>query len=216
MNGPHRITGAAALLLALAAGACDSATEPQPLGILVPSLTLEAVGDAAQLEATVAGSDLLPIWESLDPAVATVTRAGMVTAVSAGTARVRARIGSSAAEGTVTVLPPVSVAITAATRTQEPSGNIMVSLNLKNEGGRGYYRLEYLRLGTGPDGGPESVLRYLTDDQATVGMQIFHNTNLPGAASADVVVAYSREPKSLQYVRTGCIRIDGAAGCPLP
>lgn len=93
-------------LLLIAAVGCDESptgTGPEPR-ISVTDVTLEAVGDAAQLEAVVENSDEAPAWESLQPGVVTVSESGQAVAVAAGTATVRARIGTASGEGTI--LPP--------------------------------------------------------------------------------------------------------------
>lgn len=198
-------------LLALAA-ACESPTEP--LSLFVPAVTLEAVGDAAQL---VAGNaeESLPHWESLDPAVVTVTPAGMAVAVAEGTATVRAKLGSRTAEGTVTVLPPVTVVLTDLAVVTAPDGATGMGMRVRNEGGRGYFRLEYWRQKTGDETVHKRILHYLTDSEAPVGLDIGHQSFL-GAETADWVVAYSREPMSTHYVMTGCVRLDGGTPCPMP
>jgi hypothetical protein len=126
------------LVAALLAIGCDSPTEP--VRLVVPQLTIEAVGDSRQLEATIFGSDVLPEWESLSPELVSVTRAGMVTALASGEARVRARVGTSVAEGKVTVLPAAVVAITSAERQTSSSGAAEIRLRLQNSGGRSSMR----------------------------------------------------------------------------
>lgn len=202
---------AAALLIA---AGCDSPTDP--VRLVIPTVTLEAAGDSKQLEASVFGSDALPEWESLTPELVTVTRAGMVTAIAAGEARVRARIGSHTAEGTVTVLPPVSVEILTATRQVLASGDTSVSVNVRNTGGRGFFRIEYWRERESGEDLHQPVLRPMIDDAAPVGLQFTAGNTLPGMSGVDWVVIYSREPHSLTYRTTGCVRLDGGSPCPAP
>ena len=199
-------------LALLALAACDSPTEPLPL--FIPAVTLEAVGDAAQLVAGNAGESL-PRWESLDPAIVTVTPAGMAVAIAEGTATVRARLGSRTSEGTVTVLPPVSVVLADLAPVTAPDGATGLGMRIRNEGGRGYFRLEYWREKTGDETEHQRVLHYLTDSEAPVGMDVGHQSFLP-TGTADWVVAYSREPMATHYVMTGCVRLDGGAPCPMP
>lgn len=199
------------LMIAVAAAACDSPTEPA-LG--VPPVTLEAVGDAVQLEADGAGDDL-PRWESLDPDIVTVTPAGMAVAVAEGTATVRARLGSRTAEGQVTVMPPVEVVISDLHVVTEGDLEGM-SMRLANMGGRGFYRLEFW--GERSDGEVEHRIIQrsgIPDYPAEVGLDVVYQ-NLALPEIADWVIVYSREPLSLGYELTGCVRLDGGSPCPLP
>lgn len=200
-----------ALALVIALGACDDPTDPIPL--YVPTVTLEAVGDAAQLTATNAGDDL-PHWESLDPSVVTVTPAGMAVAVSAGTATVRATLGSRTAEGTITVLPPVDVIVYDLEVVTE-AGQTGMGMRVKNEGGRGYFRMEFWREKTGAETEHKRIIHYLTDLEASVGMDISHQ-NFLSDETADWVIVYSREPMATHYTLTSCVRLDGATPCPMP
>lgn len=203
---------AAALALSALGAACDSPTEPT---LHVVDATLEAVGDATQLEARVTDSGDLPRWESLNEEIVTVTEAGMAVGVAPGTATVRARIGSRTAEGTVTVLPPVDVRLSDLTVVTDEAGHEGMRMRLANAGGRGYYRLEYWRERATPEGEHQRVLYYGTDADAAVGMNIVHESHLL-AEPADWVIVYSRQPHEVVYAMTGCARIDGGAPCPMP
>lgn len=207
-----RICGTALTALTLLLlTSCDSATEPSLLS--VQGVTLEAVGDVKQLEANVRGTDRLPTWESLDPAIATVTRAGMVTAVSAGTAKVVARIGGETVQGNVVVLPPVNVEITR-TETEALAQGERVTVHIRNHAGRGFYRMRFYRH-SGTPGDAEIVMQDLTDTAIAANQpEIFTGLELP--TQADWVVIYSREPQSLSYRTTACVRLDGVEGCPSP
>lgn len=212
MNTRFRIASPfAAVLLLLAA--CDSPTDLKL--VAVPDVTLEAVGDSKQLEATVRGTEQLPIWESLHPDIATVTRAGMVTAVAPGAATVRARLGSETREGTVTVLPPVSVEITSASKQPADDGVEQITLRMRNTGGRGYYRTRFYRASATPGGEPQIISQDFNDhDISALQPEMTWGTQV--AAPAHWVVVYSREPQSLGYRTTACVRLDGGAGCPAP
>ena len=102
------------LLLAAVAAACDGAVEPPDVGGLSigPSVPQLEVGDAVQLAATVlssSGSVLSghPVtWTSTRPQVVAVSTGGMLTAVSPGTAKIRATAGGKTAELQTTVIPP--------------------------------------------------------------------------------------------------------------
>jgi hypothetical protein len=208
-----RRTAMISLLVGLAA-ACDSPTGTNPQLISVADLTIEAVGDSHQLVATQRDSSRLPSWESLDPTVAAVTRAGMITGMGAGTTRVRARLGSEMVEGNVTVLPPVSIEIVAAAKDPPVNGSERVRLTIRNTGGRGFYRMHVYRTAATPDAQPTIIQQDLTDLPTTVfSHEIFHHRDV--AAPADWVVVYSREPHSMEWRRTACARLDGEAGCPM-
>jgi hypothetical protein len=193
---------------------CDSPTEP--VRLLIPALTLEAVGDSRQLEASIIGSNVLPEWESLNPELVTVTRAGMVTALAPGEAKVRARIGGSVAEGRVTVLPPANVVIANASRQVAVSGAVELALRLQNTGGRGYYRMDLWQARQTPDGEHQPVLRFTTDSEAPAGMDIVFRSGLPGMERVDWVMIHSRDPGTLGYRATSCVRLDGGTPCPIP
>jgi hypothetical protein len=202
------------LVAALLAIGCDSPTEP--VRLVVPQLTIEAVGDSRQLEATIFGSDVLPEWESLSPELVSVTRAGMVTALASGEARVRARVGTSVAEGKVTVLPAAVVAITSAERQTSSSGAAEIRLRLQNSGGRGFYRVEYWQQRQSAGGDHQPVLRFGTDTEAPVGMNIISTSSLPGMERVDWLVVYTRNPQDIAYRTTACVRMDGGSPCPIP
>jgi hypothetical protein len=204
--------GVVVLGLAVLAAGCDSVTE---VPLHVPAVSLEAVGDAAQLVAS--GTDgALPFWESLDTTIVAVTPAGMAVAVAPGSATVRARLGSRTAQGVVTVLPPVAVTISNFRVATTPGGEYNgMAMQLRNEGGRGYYRLQFFKERAEGETEHRMILNFTTDSEAPVGMDIQATVNLTPEV-ADWVVAYSREPRSVGYTRTGCMRMDGGAPCPIP
>ena len=118
------------LLLLTACG--DSTTGPPPVATSIElsttSLTFNSLGQTEQLTATVQdqngamirGADLT--WTSSAASVATVSSAGLVTAVADGTATITATSGSVSATATVTVnqtassvtLSPTSLSFTSA------------------------------------------------------------------------------------------------------
>lgn len=122
---PFRTT-APWLLGALLLGACggspvlddDPPPPPPPPVAVVVTLTTTALeleeGGVATLQATVRDANGTPIegrvitWQSDDPAVATVSAAGRVTAIGEGTTRIRARHAALEAVGTVQVQSLVS------------------------------------------------------------------------------------------------------------
>jgi hypothetical protein len=203
--------GSCLLLAALALAGCDSSTDA--VTVQVQSVTFEAVGDALQLEATVPGSTALPEWESLNPEVVTVTRAGMAVSVAPGTARVVARVRSGEGEGTVTVLPHVSVELTAVSKQDAGEGLENIRLDVTNTGGRGFYRFRVMRDPDQPGGEHTVITDFWNDTSITPGVSYFVQMSVP--APADWVAVYSRSPHSEEYRRTGCMRFDGG-DCPLP
>ena len=106
--------------------------EPVPTRIAVTpsSHTLEAIGATVQLTATVrdqrnnvmSGQSIT--WSSGDEAVATVSAAGLVTAVSNGTSQVTARSGNASGTASITVAEPVPtrIAVTPSSHTLEAKG----------------------------------------------------------------------------------------------
>lgn len=74
----------------------------KPLLITPTALTLE-VGQTANVSATYEGKSVTPSWTSSDAGVATVTEAGLVTALSAGTATITASYNGQSATATLTV-----------------------------------------------------------------------------------------------------------------
>ena len=78
--------------------------------VLPAAVTLMAVGETAQLTASVSDNNDVPItdveveWSSDDPAVATVDDEGLVTAAANGTTLITASAGSATATATVTVM----------------------------------------------------------------------------------------------------------------
>jgi len=104
----------AAALTASALWACsDGGTDPPtpvPTSVTLnkTSVTLDAFGAVDTLRATVKDQNgttmaTSPTWSSADPGVATVSTAGVVTAVSNGSAQVTATAGSVSDSATVTV-----------------------------------------------------------------------------------------------------------------
>lgn len=112
-----------ALSLVLVAGSCTSSTEPPKVTSvqLAPgAVTLDAFGAAQTLTATVLDQRGAPMtstgltWSSSAQAIATVSPAAVVTAVSNGTATITASVGGKTASVQVTVaqvpIAPVVVA----------------------------------------------------------------------------------------------------------
>jgi hypothetical protein len=108
----HHLT---AMIIALGlTSACD-ATGPgeQPASVQLSAPTPEvAVGTTVQITAVVLNSTGALIagqqvqWTSLDPTIASVSPGGLVTALAAGTARIRGTVGSASGTLSLIVLPP--------------------------------------------------------------------------------------------------------------
>lgn len=193
------------VLVALLA-ACQDGTEPHVPHLWVPDRVLEARGDTASLEALSNGVPVGAEWKSLDPSIVTVTEEGLASAVAAGEALVQATFGGVVDTGTVRVLPPVAVRVSDLAVVTDPSGRQGVRMRVRNEGGRGYYRLEFWK--HDDHGAKRRILFYSTDTEAAPGLDMEHQ-NFLGDGVAEWVVAYSREPLSDVPVRTGCARRDG-------
>jgi hypothetical protein len=200
------------IVLAALLTSCEGATEPRVPDLRVADVTLEARGDTASLVALADGVVASAEWESLDPTVVTVTGSGLATAVASGTARVRARFGGTVSTGFVTVLPPVEIRVSELAVVTDPSGEQGLRMRIRNEGGRGYYRLEFWKRFR--DGSKRRILSYPQDAEAAPGLDMVYTNYLAGEL-ADWVLAYSRELLSNEPVRTSCARRDGLAEpCP--
>lgn len=101
----------ATLLLALAAVACDSPTSGPRVDrvVVTPAARNLNAGDSARLTATARDETSQVVdnvqftWTSLEPAVATVTQAGMVSGLRTGTARVEVSARGKADTAVITV-----------------------------------------------------------------------------------------------------------------
>jgi len=106
----------AVLLLLLGACGGDSPAGPDPVSSVQVTAPYEAlvIGDTEQLVATALDAHGATLsgrvidWSSRDPAVATVTQSGVVTAVSSGTTTIEATSEGKRGERAVTVLAPAS------------------------------------------------------------------------------------------------------------
>jgi hypothetical protein len=201
-----------ALALFALAAACDSPTEIAPF--TVQSATIPAAGDAIQL--VVSGAEgALPSWESLDTTIVRVTPAGMAVGVSAGTATVRARLGSRTEEGAVTVLPPVDVRLTDVQIVTDDEGQTGLSMQVTNLGGRGYYRIEMWKAAGEDETEHRRISWSSNDNEAGPGMS-YGVTYWDLSDTPDWVLVYAREPLVLQFDMTACVRLDGGSPCPMP
>ena len=208
MRGIRKYWIALAVLLA----ACDDVTEPHDPHLEVGTVVLEARGDTASLTALSEGVAVMAEWESLDPAIVEVTPGGLARAVAAGTARVRASFAGAADTGTVTVLPAVDIRVSDLSVVTDPTGEQGMRMRVRNDGGRGFFRLEFWR--HDPDGSKRRILWYVNETEAEPGLDVEHR-NFLGGELAEWVVAYSREPSSEEPVRTSCARLDGETEpCP--
>ncbi|GIW52732.1 MAG: hypothetical protein KatS3mg081_2087 [Gemmatimonadales bacterium] len=100
---------AAGWLLGLALWGCSEPDTPASVTIIPSAVFLDALGATQQLSAVVKNKDGKDItgaavtWSSDNAQVATVSETGLVTAVSAGSARIKATAGTITAEAPVTV-----------------------------------------------------------------------------------------------------------------
>ncbi|HSJ33033.1 MAG TPA: putative Ig domain-containing protein [Longimicrobiales bacterium] len=208
MRGIRKYWIALAVLLA----ACDDVTEPHEPQLKVENVVLEARGDTASLTALADGGSVVANWESLDPAIVEVTAGGLARAVAPGTARVRASFAGAADTGTVTVLPAVDIRVSGLSVVTDPTGEQGMRMRIRNDGGRGFFRLEFWR--HDPDGSKRRILWYVNETEAEPELDVEHS-NFLGGELAEWVVAYSREPLAEEPVRTSCARLDGATEpCP--
>jgi hypothetical protein len=106
---------ACAALLALAACGTDPRI-PTTLALSAATLTFTAVGEEQQLSLTITDQEGQPLpaetasWSSNDPAVATVTQTGLVTARGSGSAQISATAGSATTSAQVMVVQtPVEI-----------------------------------------------------------------------------------------------------------
>lgn len=144
----------------------DSSTAPSgPFLEVTPLFTGLIEGSTLQLAATISGEDVPVTWESNNPAVATVTAAGLVKAVGAGSAAATATLSSDPTQlrsVSITVTSPplltsgtnvTSISGTGARGTMKlykiivPAGATSLSITLS--GGTGDVDL-YLQQGTPP------------------------------------------------------------------
>jgi hypothetical protein len=146
------------LLLAVTAAACspsidapriDSPRKPSPAPPVVASIALTpipdlAVGDSARASATPkdsAGASLVGqdvTWTSSDPGIATVDAAGLVWALSPGTATIIATNGGVTARESAKVYEPVvsSIVVTPATDTLFTEHHVGLFVTARNQFGR--------------------------------------------------------------------------------
>ncbi|MBX7119258.1 MAG: Ig-like domain-containing protein [Gemmatimonadaceae bacterium] len=124
-----------ALLLLAALAACTSSSEPAEVTTVTLSsanLSLDALGATSPLTATVRDqrsktmNGVTLAWSSSAPGVATVSNAGVVTAVANGTATISATADGITAQATVTVLQlPVAPAIVSGNLQQATVGTAL-------------------------------------------------------------------------------------------
>ncbi|MDE2872413.1 MAG: Ig-like domain-containing protein [Gemmatimonadota bacterium] len=117
--------GALALTVVTAAGGCGDDPVDPPVATTITispgTATFASIGDTVQLSATVQdqyGDDMTDVsvtWTSRDPAVATVTSGGLVTAAGNGATTVEAAVGEAVATATMTTRQqPAEVRVTSA------------------------------------------------------------------------------------------------------
>ena len=131
------------LVVLAACAACATSDAPPPLCVVstvnvAPVVPPMHVGTSATLSATAIAAhcnaaQLVITWSSSAPAVASVTPAGELTALSAGTTTVRASVAASAASIDITVLHPVaSVSVTPASGSVVQGGTLSFVATLRD------------------------------------------------------------------------------------
>ncbi|MDQ3517381.1 MAG: Ig-like domain-containing protein [Gemmatimonadota bacterium] len=134
-----RLSTVCAVLLALAACGDDGGSGPSGTVARVdvgPATPVIAIGGTAQLSAVTRDSDgdvlngRSVTWTSLNSAVATVSQAGLVTGVTAGTAVIRATSEGRTGEVTVTVSPPSVASLTITPDSARTSATLAVGDSL--------------------------------------------------------------------------------------
>lgn len=117
LTSHKRQLGALAILVLLSACGGDSGSDgtgpslddtPQTVNVVSPSDTLTWIGQTAQLSATVLNASgatlgLTVTWQSTAPSVVGVSSSGQVTALSNGTATIRATAGTATGSVLITV-----------------------------------------------------------------------------------------------------------------
>jgi hypothetical protein len=199
------------------AAACESDPgEPAWVTLLPGSFTLEAIGDSLRIGTTTSRTSAPLAWETSNPAVVTVNSSGVATATGPGTATVTARVQGAHASSTVTVLPLTNVEVVNPRYETNLAGSPGFRIDLRNTGGRGFFRLEFWKFSDTPGGEPRRVLNEVGMRDVAVGMNSSTWYDSFREGSVDWVVVYSRDPVSTQERRTSCVRVVGQAGCPLP
>ncbi|HEX6369163.1 MAG TPA: hypothetical protein VF006_09535 [Longimicrobium sp.] len=179
--------------------------------------TLDAVGDTRTLNAQVIGTTEAPVWQSLAPGIVEITPSGRVTAMSPGTALIRATVAGKTAEAQMTVRPSGAVTVASGSVRAAAYASDEVTLTLLNTGGRAVYRLEFWGLRTSPTG-PHRL--FATSEPLEVAPSYNQTVKytVPVRTSPDVdwVIVYTRDPGSATYRRTACYRfLPGGTDCPV-
>lgn len=203
-------------------GACSADSEtpnepvvrvPASVSIAPETVTLDRVGASQQLTATVIDQLGDPIqasiaWSSSNTSVASVAQTGMVTAVATGTTFVTANASGVTASRRVDVsLPvslPISVAILSASQVAVDIAVNRVTVSLRNNGGSGFYRLEFWAIPNVANG-PNRLLATTEPIDVTAGYQETLSWHVPvGSVQGKVywILALSRPSGSGQYVQT--------------
>ena len=151
VNTSGLVTAAAvgvAFVVATSEGKSDTsmitatAVQVGSVAVTPPSATVD-VGRTAQLQATVRDTDggtltgRVVTWTTSNPGVATVSNAGLVTGVAAGSATVTATSEgqSGSATITVTMVPVASVTVTPATASVDSSKTVQLTAALRDANG---------------------------------------------------------------------------------
>ncbi len=146
---PLRLIALAALTVAAAVGACERATTPigPPAAVasvdVTPATATVQAGQTVQLSATAKDVNGLPLsgrtmtWASSNTSVATVSNAGLVSAVTPGSATITATSEGTSGTSSVAVsnIPVASVDVTPATATVQAGQTMQLTATPKDANG---------------------------------------------------------------------------------
>src|SRR5438128_855806 len=146
---PLRLIALAALTVAAAVGACERATTPigPPAAVasvdVTPATATAQAGQTVQLSATPKDVNGLPLsgrtvtWASSNPSVATVSNAGLASAVTPGSATITATSEGMSGTSSITVtnIPVASVGVTPATATVQTGLTVQLAATPQDANG---------------------------------------------------------------------------------
>jgi len=146
---PLRLIALAALTVAAAVGACERATTPigPPAAVasvdVTPATATAQAGQTVQLSATPKDVNGLPLsgrtvtWASSNPSVATVSNAGLASAVTPGSATITATSEGMSGTSSITVtnIPVATVSVSPPTASIQQGQTVQLTATLKDANG---------------------------------------------------------------------------------
>ena len=146
---PLRVIAFAALTVAAAVGACERATTPigPPAAVasvdVTPATATAQAGQSVQLSATPKDVNGLPLsgrtvtWASSNPSVATVSNAGLASAVTAGSTTITATSEGKSGTSSITVtnIPVTSVDVAPPTATVQTGLTVQLTATPRDVNG---------------------------------------------------------------------------------